>query len=104
MENKLALDTSDSINFAVTNSSARPVEQVMLSANKVAVEIYHHKLDVKWVIPTSEDLKQCSNEELCTIAAFITFLSVATKAEDFLCLANRMLPERFKVNNPVQRE
>ena len=95
MENELVLDTSGSIDtITVTNNPVRP-------ANTVAVEVSHHEVDVKWVIPTPEDLKQCSDEELRNIATFSTLSGAVTKAKDFLAFANRMLPERFKVNKPV---
>ncbi len=77
---------------------------IVVNPNPITVEVSHRELDVKWIIPTFEDLKQCSNEELCNIAAFSILSGSANKTEDFLYFANRMLPERFKVNNPVKRE
>ena len=63
------------------------------------VELSCIGVDTTWIIPTFEDIKQCSDEEIRNIASFITLINTAMEPENFLYFAERMLPDRFKIEN-----
>ena len=62
-----------------------------------AIEISHYKSDIKWVIPDFNDLRECTDEELCNITIAVTLGNCGRDVNDYFWFYNKLIPERFKV-------
>lgn len=56
----------------------------------------------KWIVPTFEDLKQCTDKERANISICVSIGKSARTAEDMIWICNKYMPERFKVE-PVSK-
>lgn len=65
-----------------------------------ALEASHPKGNVKWVVPTFEEMRQCTDEEMLNMTIFCTLGQSAKTVEDFEWVGNKYMPKRFKIEDP----